>query len=429
MKILYISQYFPPEIGAPSARASELARHWTNQGHSVTVLTGFPNHPNGIVPPEYRSVRRRIFSRETFDAVKVVRTWLLPFPNRKPHERMLNYTSFFASSAFTGIFLQRADVVIATSPQLLVALSGWWVAKCKRVPFVFEVRDLWPESLTAVGLGGKKSALYRLLEKIAGFLYRRSDHIVVVSPAFREHLVRNWNVQPEKISIIPNGVESELFSPRNAEPSLRAQLQVENKYVVSYIGTIGMAHGLETLIESAAALQTATPNVVFLLVGEGAERERICALAESRGLKNIRFAGPQPRERIPAYINASDACLVLLKKSEVFQTVIPTKMLEFMSCARPVVLGVEGQARKIVESAAAGIWIAPESPAELTKAILQLEGKRSLGKQLGENGRKYILENLARKQTAVNYLALLDKLTTARGPLYAANHLAQAMND
>src|SRR6266852_5034685 len=168
MKILYVSQYFPPEMGAPAARAAELSRHWAAAGHDVTVLTGFPHHPTGIVPPEYRNKFRRLVAHEHTDGVNVVRTWLLPFPNRKAHERMLNYSSFCASAASTGLFLSRPDVVIATSPQLLVALSGWWLARWKRVPFVFEVRDLWPESLTAVGLGDDSSILHRFLPRISG---------------------------------------------------------------------------------------------------------------------------------------------------------------------------------------------------------------------------------------------------------------------
>ena len=188
MKILYISQYYPPEMGAPAARVSELARYWVRAGHKVTVLTGFPNHPDGVVRPEYRKDFRRLVCRERVDGVKVVRTWLLPFPNRKAYERMLNYSSFCLSAAITGSFLDRPDVVIATSPQLLVGLSGWWAAKMKRVPFVLEVRDLWPESLAAVGVGNANSFLHRALGKIAGFLYREAEHIVVVTPAFREHL-------------------------------------------------------------------------------------------------------------------------------------------------------------------------------------------------------------------------------------------------
>jgi glycosyltransferase involved in cell wall biosynthesis len=420
VKILYISQYFPPEIGAPAARASELARHWVQEGQDVTVLTGFPNHPNGVMTSAYRKAMRKLVVKENHEGAKVVRSWLLPFPNHKSYERILNYTSFLLSAATTGTFLSRPDVVIATSPQLLVALAGWWIARCKRVPFVFEVRDLWPESLAAVGAGNQNSFLYRTLKKIAGFLYRHADHIVVVTPAFKNHLTAHWKVAAEKIAVVQNGVETDIFSPRNSDSALRAQLNIEGKFVVSYIGTIGMAHGLNTLIEAATKLQNTAPNVQFLLVGEGADRERICALAQSRGLTNLHFAGPQSREKIPAYIAASDACLVLLKKADVFQTVIPTKMLEFMSCARPVVLGLEGHARKIVENAAAGIWITPESSDELCKAITQLEANRGLGKQLGANGRNYILQNFSRKETATEYLALLQELAGMRAARYAA---------
>src|SRR5437764_7287951 len=213
LKILYVSQYFPPEMGAPAARVSELSRHWVHAGHEVTVLTGFPNHPDGIIKPEYRRRFRRIIFRETIDGISLVRTWLLPFPNRKSHERILNYSSFCLSAPITVSFLDRPDVVIATSPQLLVGLSGWWIAKLKRVPFVLEVRDLWPESLAAVGVGDPNSLLSRALGRIAGFLYHQANHIVVVTPAFRDHLIRKWRVQEEKISIVQNGVETELFSP------------------------------------------------------------------------------------------------------------------------------------------------------------------------------------------------------------------------
>jgi len=372
VKILYVSQYFPPEMGAPGARVAELSRHWVQAGNQVTVLTGFPNHPTGVVPLEYRAKLRRLVMREKVGGVNVVRSWLLPFPNRKAYERMLNYSSFSVSSAITGLFLSRPDVVIATSPQLLVGLSGWWLARVKRVPFVFEVRDLWPESLVAVGMGDPDSFLHRGLGKIASFLYRRCDRVVVVSPAFKDHLIKHWQVPPKKISVIENGVETGLFSPGAPDQELRRALGAEGKFVVCYIGTIGMAHGLETLVEAAARLRESSPQVLFLLVGEGAEKERIISLAHSRGLTNVRFVDQQPREKIPAYIRASDVCLVLLKKTELFKTVIPTKMLEFMACARPVILGVDGQARKIVDEAQAGLFMEPENPDALTNAIMHL---------------------------------------------------------
>jgi colanic acid biosynthesis glycosyl transferase WcaI len=410
VKILYVSQYFPPEMGAPAARASELSRHWAKAGHDVSVLTGFPNHPTGVIPPEYRNRARRLVARENLDGVNVVRTWLFPFPNRKAYERMLNYSSFWVSSAVTGLFVSRPDVVIGTSPQLLVALSGWWLAKAKRVPFVFEVRDLWPESLGAVGMGSENSVLYRSLAKIAGFLYRKSDHIVVVTPAFEEYLVKHWQVPRQKISVVENGVETDLFNARPANSDLRRELGVEGKFVVCYIGTMGMAHGLETLVNAAEQLQRVAPEVFFLLVGEGADKDRIIALAQARGLTNLRFVDQQPRERIPDYISASDASLVLLKKTELFKTVIPTKMLEFMACARPVILGVDGQAREIVEQAHAGIFVEPESVPELVAAVLRLRDDPSLRKLLGNNGRSYILEHFSRKRTADTYLEVLNRL-------------------
>lgn len=411
MKILYISQYYPPEMGAPAARVSELARHWTRAGHEVTVLTGFPNHPDGVVRPEYRKRFLRMVCREKVDGVRVVRTWLLPFPNRKAYERMLNYSSFCLSAAIAGSFLERPDVVIATSPQLLVGLSGWWAARIKGVPFVLEVRDLWPESLAAVGMGKANSFLHRTIAKIAGFLYRKADQIVVVTPAFRDHLTRVWKVPAKKLSVVQNGVETGLFRPQNRDPELRKQIGADGKFVASFIGTIGLAHGLESVIAAAERLANAAPDVMFMLLGEGADRERIMALAEAKKLKNISFVPQQSREKIPTYIAASDVCLVVLRKSEVFETVIPTKMLEFMACARPVILAVGGQAREILERSRGGICVEPENVEELCDVILQLQQQPELCQALGRNGRDYVVRSLSRERTAAEYLEILQSVT------------------
>lgn len=410
MKILYVSQYFPPEMGAPSARVSGLSRHWVIAGHDVTVLTGFPNHPTGKLAADYQGHFRRLVMKEEIDGVKVVRTWLLPLPNRKPYERMLNYSSFCVSAAVTGLFLSRPDVVIASSPQLLVGLAGWWLARLKHAPFVFEVRDLWPESLAAVGLGDSASVLHRGLARIANFLYHRSDRIVVVTPAFNDYLVKHLAVAPEKIFVIQNGVETDMFDSAHSHLNLKNKLGLEGKFVVSYIGTMGMAHGLETVLDAAAELQRTHPEIVFLFVGEGSDKKRIASIATSRNLGNVQFVDEQPRQRIPDYICASDACLVLLKKSEIFKTVIPTKMLEFMSCARPVILGVDGQARKIIDEAQAGIFIQPENIAELIGAVVRLANDSKLRNSLGRSGRQYILQNFSRVQTARTYVQVLESL-------------------
>ena len=284
------------------------------------------------------------------------------------------------------------------------------------------MRDLWPESLCAVGMGTADSFLHRTLAKIAAFLYRASDRIVVVTPAFKDYLVEKWRVPPEKMVLVENGVDTELFSPHSGGSDIRKELGAEGKFVVSYIGTIGMAHGLETLVEAASRLRQVSPAVVFLLVGEGAEKVRIISLARARGLTNVHFIDQQARQKIPAYICASDACVVSLKKTELFKTVLPTKMLEFMSCARPVILTVDGHARDFLEKAAAGIYAEPESPSELANAVMRIARDPALGKSLGRNGRRYVLENSTRQRTARTYLDVLEDLLQegrAHSPLAA----------
>jgi glycosyltransferase involved in cell wall biosynthesis len=410
LRILYISQYFPPEMGAPAARAAELSRLWAREGHDVSVLTGFPNHPTGVVPAAYRKQLRRMFVREYLDGVDVFRTWLLPLPNRRSYERALNYSSFLLSAALAGSFMERPDVVIATSPQLLVGLAGWWISRLKGVPFVFEVRDLWPESLAAVGAGDPNSVLHRTLAAVANFLYRNADHIVVVTSAFKTYLVENCKVAGEKISVIENGVNTHLFSPHPPSEEIRRQIGAGGKFVVSYIGTMGMAHGLETVLDAARILQDRAPNVRFMLLGEGAEKQALVSRAISMGLDNVIFMDQQDREKVPAFICSSDVCLVMLKKAELFKTVLPSKLLEFMSCGRPVLLGVDGEARRIMDEAGAGLFVEPENADDLAEEIIQASTNPGLCEVLARNGRAYIVRRFSRQQTALRYIAVLENL-------------------
>jgi glycosyltransferase involved in cell wall biosynthesis len=260
-----------------------------------------------------------------------------------------------------------------------------------------------------VGVSGEDSALYRALKGIAKFLYRRCDRLVVVTPAFKDYLIANWGIRGDKISIVENGVETELFSPGD-DNGIRHQFGLEGKFVVSYIGTLGMAHGLDTLLETAARFLSETSNVRFLVVGEGAEKEQLCGLADKLGLQNVIFVSERPRALIPDFIRASDACLVILRRREIFTTVIPTKLLEFMACARPVILGVEGQAREIVESAQAGLCIEPENVDALECAIRKLNSDPALRQRLGDNGREWVVENVSRGKTAGKYLEVLESV-------------------
>jgi colanic acid biosynthesis glycosyl transferase WcaI len=415
MKILYLSQYFPPEMGAPAARVSELSRLWQKAGHEVTVLTGFPHYPSGVVPQEYRAKLRRLIMRDDLDGVRVERTWLAALPNRKTWERVLNYTSFTVSAALRGSFLDSPDIVIATSPQLLECLAGLWIATLKGVPLVFEVRDLWPESLTLDANSGLNRVVRWVLTKISESLYKDSRHVVVVTPAFKKYLIEHYNVPPEKISIVMNGVDPSVFTPIDETDSVVEEFQLGGRFVVSFIGILGNAHGLSTVARAAAVLQEKRPEVLLLLVGEGADKSNLESLIVAMGLKNLSIVGQQPRGKVPALIRASSACMVLLKNSGVFKTVIPSKMLEFMACGRPVILGVEGQARELVEKADCGVCIPPEDSASLVDAIDQLYRDHELRARLGRNGRNYVLTHCSREQTARDYIAVLERVAGIGG--------------
>lgn len=388
---------------------SELSRHWANAGHEITVLTGFPNHPTGRLHPEYRARFRRLTATERVGGVKVVRTWLLPLPNRKPRERILNYTSFCVSAAIRGLFLSRPEVIIGTSPQLLVGLAGWFLAKVKRVPFVFEVRDIWPDAILASGVGREGSLFARCLTAISRFLHKRSDLIVAVTPAFVEELAGRWGVPRAKMAVVVNGVEESLFSPQGSTASVD-DLGLQGRFVVSYVGTVGQAHGLATILEAASLLRERLPQALFLVVGEGAEKADLERRAADLALDNVRFTGHIPRERIPDVIRSSDLCLVLLKDAPIFRTVIPTKMLEFMSCGRPILIGVDGQARAIVEGAGAGVFVPPEDGVALAAQVERLSADATLRRTLGEAGRSFIEREMTREQTARKYLSLLASL-------------------
>ena len=405
MRLLYVSQYFPPEMGAPAARVSELAAIWAQEGHEVTVLTGFPNHPTGKIHPDYKQKFRRMTLTENTSGIRVVRTWLCPVANRSSVERMVNYVSFFLSAIVRGVFLQRPDAIIGTSPQLLSAAAGWLLAKRFRRPFILEVRDLWPESLPASGVGTTEGFTYQILDTIASFLYKASDLVVVVAEPFRAVIA--GKSPTARIDVVENGVEENLFKPYPKE-ECKEEFGLKRFFLVSYIGTVGQAHGVQTLLKAAATLEDRYPDLRFLIVGEGAEREELQKAACH--LPNVDFWGERPRNEIPKIIGASDVCVVLLKNNEVFEKVLPTKILEFFACGRPVVAGVRGFIADLVEKSKAGIVIEPGSDTELGDAIERMHENRERLISMGNNGRNYVLEHYRREDKALQYLQIIKNL-------------------
>lgn len=404
MKILYISQYFPPEIGAPSARVYELARHWNKMGHEVKVLTAFPNHPTGVIPEEYRG---EIFRRESVDGIEVIRTWVLATPNKGFAKRIINYLSFPISAVLLGTpMIDACDVIIATSPQFFVAAAGYIVSRFKKRTFIFEVRDLWPDSIEAVGAMSNRSVL-RVLRSIEEFLYRRADKIIAVADSTRDILSRR-GVPQSKIYIIPNGADINLFRPGPKQNHIREKYGItDNEFIVSYVGTHGMAHGLETVLDAALHFQDDS-HIKFLFVGEGAEKEKLIKIAKTYALSNAIFVDQQPKELIPYFYQASDLCLVPLIDRPLFSAVIPSKMFEIMSCSRPVVLSARGESRALLERANAGIAIEPESSTQLIDAVSRLYKNSDLANSLGSNGRAFIEEYYSREKMATNYIEVLS---------------------
>ncbi|MCX4242759.1 glycosyltransferase family 4 protein [Paraliomyxa miuraensis] len=412
MKILYVSQYFPPEMGAPAARVSELSRAWTEAGHEVCVLTGFPNHPTGVVPPQYRG---KIRERERWGDVEVLRTWIHAAANRGIARRSLAFLSFASSSVVLGALdrsVRGADVVVATSPQFLCAVSGWVLSRILRVPYVLEVRDLWPASIVEVGVLPPRHPVILTLEQVEQFLYRQAALLVSVTDSFCD-VWKQQGIDPDKMRVIKNGVDLELFSPRPIDEAQKSALGLHGKFVVSYIGTHGMAQRLDTLLDAAQRLQD-DPEIHVLLVGEGAERERLVARVEAQGLRNVTMLGQQPREAIPALVAASDLVAVILRRTELFEKVLPSKMFEIMGSGRPMVLGVRGEAERLLRDAGAGWAVTPEDPDALAEAIRRAKADPEECRRRGAAGRAFVCEHYDRDRLARRYLEELQTVVESR---------------
>ncbi len=410
MRILFLSQYFPPEPGAPAARVSELARAWVRQGHEVTVLTAMPNHPTGIVPPEYRG---RALVREARDGVDVVRTWIYAAANKGRVRRSLGYASFALSAVLWGqLHTRRPDVVIATSPQLLCAAAGRLAAAAHGVPFVFEVRDLWPESIVAVGALAAGHPLVRALTHVEEALYRAADAIVVVTDAFRTRLAER-GIDARKIAVIKNGVDLARFVPAPRDTALRARLGWQDKFVAGYVGTHGMAHGLDAVLDAAKRLG-GRDDIRLLFVGEGAERARLEARAQAEGIANVRFLGVLPRDAMNEAYATLDVTLVTLRRTELFTSVIPSKIFEIAAMARPILLSVDGEARGIVEASGGGLFVPPEDAGAMSDAIARLADDRAAGERMGAAGRRYVVREFDREVLARRYAEVLERVVAER---------------
>jgi len=409
MRIAFLCQYFVPEIGAPSARVSELSREWVQAGHQVTVVTGLPNHPTGIVPPEYR---RAIFRRESLDGMTVFRNWLYATPNEGFFKRTLSHLSFMVSTVvLTTPRLRKTDVIVVSSPAFFAVISAWVMSRVWRIPYVFEVRDLWPGIFVELGIL-RNRAIIRLLEGAEMFLYRRAAKVVVVTESFR-HILIERGLGPAHVATITNGVDCDAFRPGPRENEIRRTHQLGNKFVVLYIGAHGISQALSALLATAQTLDD-DPDVLFVFVGEGAEKRMLTEKAARMQLRNVRFVGGQPKHLMSQWYAAADVVLVPLRNVPLFETFIPSKMFEVMACARPIIGSVRGEARTILERSNGAIVVDPEDSAAVAAAVRSLRRDPELGARLGSAARRFVEANYDRRTLAQQYLRLLEEVGASR---------------
>ena len=406
MRIVFLSHYFPPEVNAPAVRTFDHCVRWAAAGHDVHVITCTPSHPSGVPFPPYR---KRWYQEEVVQGVHVHRVWTFLAANSGVALRVVNFLSFIPTSVWRAIRLGRADVIVATSPQFFCAVAGCLAGALKRTPWVMEVRDLWPESIPEVG-AMKESVVIRALKVVAKTLYQHATAIVCLTNSFIDQIA-TMGIPRDKMVFVPNGIDPALWQS-NLGPTERVEVGVsEDEVLVSYVGTLGMAHGLGTILDVASRLKREAPLVRFLIVGDGADRDALLERIAGEQLSNVTMLGLVPRGRVPGLLAASDILLVSLKASPMFEKVLPSKLFEAMAAAKPVVLSVGGEAKAVLERAQAGIAVQPGNADAIAAAILELARDADCRQRLGDAGRDYVQRFFTRDYWAAEMVRHLERLT------------------
>jgi glycosyltransferase involved in cell wall biosynthesis len=408
MRILVIHQYFLGKGDAGGSRWNQFAKYWAEAGHEVTVLAGTVHYATGTKDPRYKG--RFIVRQREGPGVDVCRCHVSEAYNRSFLGRFWAYLSFAFSSTLAGILrAPRPDVIIATSPPLVVALPMWLLSVYHAAPAVFEVRDLWPESAVDTGVLTSRPLIW-LSYRLEELSYRRSGWVNVLTPAFAEALVKGKGVCPAKVGMIPNGADLDILAPGPKDNQVRRRLGLGGKFVVSYFGAHGRANRVGQLLDAAEVLKDAHPDVRILLVGDGMEKPQLVEDARRRGLDNVVFVDAVPKSQVVDYINASDVCTAVLMKNETFKTVYPNKVFDYMACRRPIIIGIDGAARRLVEDAGAGLYAEPENAPAIVGAILALKQDSRAAEEMGNSGLRYVRAHYDRRALARRYLDAIRRL-------------------
>ncbi len=400
MHVLVVTDNFAPERNAPAIRTFAHCRRWVAAGTQVTVITSAPNFPAGKLQAPYCN---RLYQRETMAGVEVARVWTYMAPNQKVIRRSLDFLSF-AVSAFLAGLRQPADVIVATSPQLLAGVAGALLAAVRRKPWLIEIRDLWPDSIVALDMMRERSPFVRLLRSIEKRLYSSATRIVTTNAGLRERLIAR-GVPAAKIGVVPNGVDAALFTPRPAPPALMERYGLTGRFVVGYIGTQGMAHDLQSVVKAAERLR----DVSFLFVGEGAQHQTLVHHVERLKLENFHFVRSVPADEVPDHIACCDVLLVPMKRTAILNDTMPSKIFEIAAMERPIVIAATGIAADLIVSRGAGLAVEPQNVAELVDAIQRLRDDPALARAMHGGGRA-LAADFSRDKLAA---AMLDEIKLA----------------
>jgi glycosyltransferase involved in cell wall biosynthesis len=410
MNILYLTQYYPPDKGAAQIRAWEMAQNLTKLGHRVTIVTEFPNHPLGILPPSYK---HRLFAREIHEGVEVIRTYVKASPKKDFLSRILFHLSFMITSIVAAIKLKhKFDLVYATSSPLFVGFAGYIISRIKGIKFVYEVRDLWLDAAVALG-----EAKHKLFIKVASWMericYRHSAKVVVVTKGCYQNAVEK-GVDPNKVKIVYNGANIQMFKPLLNRAELKRKFGYQGKFVALYAGNFGLVHGMDTLVETARILSDER-RVEFLFVGEGPKKGEVLQLREEYGLTNLKVLDDVCREDIVEYFNLTDVCLVPAKRNKISFALLPVKMFDAWACGRPIILSVDGEAAQHLKKAQAGIWVEPENSEGIADAIKYFLNHPHLVEEHGSRGRRYVEKHFSRKMQAQRLEKILKQVSGRTG--------------
>ncbi|MBN2378077.1 MAG: glycosyltransferase family 4 protein [Sedimentisphaerales bacterium] len=407
MHIMIVHQYYLHEKGAGGSRWNQFARYWAQKGHKITIIAGMLEIASAKKFPEYKG--KFIVTEHDAENITVKRCHVSEAYNKNFLGRAWAYFSHLCSGTIAGLGVKKPDVIICTSPPLTVGLTGYFLSTIKRIPMIFEVRDLWPESAIDTGVLTNKS-LIKMLYWLEKKSYKSAAWINVLTPAFKQALIEKKNIPAEKISMIPNGADLDIIFPGPKQNWVREKHHLQDKFIVTYVGAHGRANALAQLIEAADILQYQDPQVQIVLVGDGMEKKQLMEQAKKLNLQNVTFVDPVPKSQIGDYINASDLCTAVLKKCDTFKTVYPNKVFDYMAAEKTTIIGIDGVARKLVEDAHAGVFVEPENPRQFAQAVIDLKNNPEKRMAFEKIGREFVTQHFSRKVLSEKYLTVIENL-------------------